>query len=490
MRAALLTALLVSVLAVGASGQESGRALWVGHSFPLAGEALVIVVDGLNPGEDVMLELAEPLSSPPSVVRYLNDDNAPQNVLQMTVPGSVTGLWRADSFGRVILSIPLIEVQDVDRPVSLAVKRYEGGVARAVATLSLHVQTPTLVLPATDGLARIDLRHGIELQPPIPDEGGLLGLGLSANGVLGYVLREAGLLEVRATRAWDAAPLSSSLHGSDTDTLAWSMGRGAAFLLSRPEGSPFTPAARMEFLDDDHSPLLLEPMGTPVAGRRVALTPDGLTAYVAEDDLIVREIDLGSGTPTGLLAAGLAGDREITDMLLDGRLLLVATRASHGRNGAITSWSLDTGHSQTTPLATDPLRLVALGNGRVLVVPADGAIAQLVDDGVPGALIAAPSGRWLDATAVDGGALLLATRIDGVRRLERYELGSGALIPVQTSPPSELPAVNRLVSHDGEVVVLLGDPSGKVHILRPRTGRLSVLPGLTALPGGEFAVLP
>jgi len=204
----------------------------------------------------------------------------------------------------------------------------------------------------------------------------------------------------------------------------------------------------------------------------------------------VREVDLVSGLPTGLIAAGLAGDREITDMLLDGRRLLIATRGPQGRNGAITSWSLDTGRAQTTPLATDPLRLVALGNGRVLVVPASGAIAQLVVFGVPGALIAAPAGRWLDATAMDGGALMLAGLDDGTRRLERYESVSGALIPVATSPSSELPAVDRLVSYGGELVVMLGDPSGAVHLLRPRTGRSAVLPGLTALPGGEFVVLP
>jgi len=493
MRAPLIAALLVSVLAAGASGQVAEDRLWVQHSFPLAGEPLVMVVDGLDPGEEVMLVLKDAVDAPPSVANYMTDPGAPQFLIELEVvePGSFGSLWQADRRGRLILSIPLNDMDDVDRAVSLVVHRRLGtNVPRPVAELSLHVASPTLVLPTTGGLARIDLLHGVERLPSIPDEGGLLGLGLSADGVLGYVLREAGLLEVRETSAWDGLPVSARLHEPETDTLAWSVGGGAAFLLSRPDGTPFTPAARMVFLDDERAPLLLEPMGTPVAGRRVAVTPDGLTAYLAEDDLVVREVDLGSGSPTGLIAAGLAGDREITDMLLDGRRLLVATRGPQGRNGAITSWSMDTGRAQTTALATDPLRLVALGNDRVLVVPADGAIAQLVDLGVPGALIAAPAGRWLDATGVDGGALMLAGLADGTRRLERFELASGALIPVATTPPTELPSVDRLVSHGGELVVLLGDPSGAVHVFRPRTGRLSVLPGLTALPGGEFVVLP
>jgi hypothetical protein len=492
MRAPLIAALLVSVLAAGASGQVAEDRLWVQHSFPLAGEPLVMVVDGLNAGEDVLLVLEDALDAPPSVSLFWTDPDVSRGFSSMgsVDPRSLSLVGHADRLGRLILSIPLTDVDDVDRAVSLVVKRRESGSVRTVAELALHVLSPTLILPTNDGLARIDLLHGVERLPSIPDEGGLLGLGLSADGVLGYVLREAGLLEVRETSAWDGLPVDARLHEPETDTLAWSVGGGAAFLLSRPDGTPFTPAARMVFLDDERAPLLLEPMGTPVAGRRVAVTPDGLTAYLAEDDLVVREVDLGSGSPTGLIAAGLAGDREITDMLLDGRRLLVATRGPQGRNGAITSWSMDTGRAQTTALATDPLRLVALGNDRVLVVPADGAIAQLVDLGVPGALIAAPAGRWLDATGVDGGALMLAGLADGTRRLERFELASGALIPVATTPPTELPSVDRLVSHGGELVVLLGDPSGAVHVLRPRTGRLSVLPGLTALPGGEFVVLP
>ncbi|MHC4844996.1 MAG: hypothetical protein ACYTCU_02430 [Planctomycetota bacterium] len=493
MRAPLIAALLVSVLAAGAVGQAADDRLWVQHSFPLAGEPLVMVVDGLDAGEEVLLVLEDAVEAPPSVVQYMNDDGAPQRLMSWPVnePGSLTSVWQADRQGRLILTIPLTDIDDVDREVSLVVqRRLDTIVPRPVAELSLHVQAPTLVLPTTDGLARIDLAYGIERLPAIPDAGGLQGLGLSADGVLGYVLRDAGLLEVREARAWDGLPIDAIANAPETDTLAWSVGGGAAFLLSRPNGTPFTPAARMVFLDDERAPLLLEPMGTPVAGRRVAVTPDGLTAYLAEDDLIVREVDLASGTPTGLIAAGLAGDREITDMLLDGRRLLIATRGPLGRNGAITSWSLDTGRAQTTPLATDPLRLVPLGMDRVLVVPANGGIAQLVEQGLPGALIAAPAGRWLDATGVPGGALMLAGLDDGTRRLERYELGSGALIPVATTPPTELPRVDRLVSHGGELVVLLGDPSGAVHVLRPRTGRSSVLRGLTALPGGEFVVLP
>jgi len=256
MRAPLIAALLVSVLAAGALGQAGSDRLWVQHSFPLAGEPLVLVVDGLNPGEHVMLVLQEAADSPPSVFRYLSDQNAPQRLpeIEAIAAGSLTTLWQADRQGRLILSIPLTDMADVDRAISLIVKRIENGLT--VAELLLHVQAPTLVLPTTDGLARIDLRYGVERLPAIPETGGLLGLGLSADGVLGYVLREAGLLEVRETRAWDGLPVDSSVHQPDTDTLAWSVGGGAAFLLSRPNGTPFTPAARMVFLDESRAPLL------------------------------------------------------------------------------------------------------------------------------------------------------------------------------------------------------------------------------------------
>src|SRR6185503_17915049 len=116
---------------------------------------------------------------------------------------------------------------------------------------------------------------------------------------------------------------------------------GAAFLLARPGGQPFPGAGNLLFPDE--GALLLEPMAQTVGGRRVALAPDGLTAFVAEDDLVVREIDLLARVPRTLLPVGLAGDRAVADLLLDGRRLHVATRGAVGRPGSLTTLDLDTG---------------------------------------------------------------------------------------------------------------------------------------------------
>ncbi len=469
------------------------------HSFPLAGRPLVIAVEGLIPHTGVALQLLDPANAPPSVVAALMLGAGNEQFLNglLQGPDKFTTIWEADDFGRVVLSIPLEDADDANRAITLLAAPVAG--TAPSEPLHLQVLPPTLVLPTRDGLVRINLLDGTLQLPSIPSAGGLRGAALSTDGVLGYVLREGGLLEVRATHQWDAEPLSRRVLDPDTDILAGGPSTGAAFALARPSGLPYTPGARLQFLDEasaGRGPLFLEPMGQLVAGRRVVITPDGLTAFIAEDDLIVREIDLLSGVARGLLAVGLAGDGAISDLLIDGHQLLVTTRGPLGRRGSLTSFDLDAGRLSVRELEVDPLRLVPLNDrvagraapnaSRVLVVPASGRTFQVLADGVPAGRQLSDDGRWLDAVAVEGGALLLRETASGARVLERFAPDSG----LREITATGLPPVARLVGGGAGAIVLLGDPSGAVYVLRTPRGQPELLPGVTALPGETFAVLP
>jgi hypothetical protein len=459
----------------------------VHHGFPLAGGTLVVVVDGLPPGADVLLKLLDAVTAPLSVIEELSASASPQFRFKVDDVlagdgGTIASVWAADARGRVLLEIPLDDPGDVDKPVQLQVLGFGG---QEQATLLLHVQPPTLVLPTAQGLQRLSLLDGRLLAPAIPDAGGVRGLSLSDDGLLGYVLRDGGQLQTLAARDWAGAPLATQAFDAATDTLAGGPA-GAAFLLARPEGAPFAAAGVVLFLDQGG--FLLEPMAQAVDGRRVAVAADGLTAYVAEDDLIVREIDLISRTPRALLPVGLPGDRAVTDLLLDGRRLLVATRGPAGRGGSISTLDLDEGRLTTQPLKYDPQRLVALGEGRVLVVPDAGGHIDMLQDGLPGPSIY-ERGEVLDAAAVDGGALLLLDGPTGLQ-LVRYVERSGALLLQRRMPA---PPVTRLVSalaSGAGVVVLLGDPSGAVHLWRADRGQAETIPDLQVDPAAAFHLLP
>ncbi len=475
---------VAALLTVPAAAQQAPAA--VHHGFPLAGGTLVVVVDGLPPGDDVLLKLLDAVTAPLSVIEELSASASPQfrGKLDDALAdgGTIASVWAADARGRVLLEIPLDDPGDVDKPVQLQVLGFGG---QEQATLLLHVQAPTLVLPTAQGLQRLSLLDGRLLAPAIPAQGGVHGLSLSDDGLLGYVLRDGGLLHTLAARDWAGEPLATQAFDAATDTLAGGPA-GAAFLLARPEGAPFAAAGVVLFLDEGG--FLLEPMGEAVDGRRVAVAADGLSAWVAEDDLIVREIDLLARAPRGLLAVGLPGDRAVADLLLDGRHLLVATHGLAGR-GTLTALDLDSGRLATEPLSIDPLRLVALGEGRVLVVPASGSQVELMQDGLRVQSIYAP-GAVLDAAAVDGGALLLVDGPNG-RQLSRYTQRAGALLLQQRPAPA--PAVTRLVSAPAGghgVVVLLGDPSGVVHLWHANSGLVAPVPDLRVDPAAAFHLLP
>ncbi|MHC5211225.1 MAG: hypothetical protein ACYTG2_10950 [Planctomycetota bacterium] len=484
-----LAALLV-VLATGvALAQEAGTA-WLRHGFPLAGDTLLIVVGGLEPGEHVMLELADPGSAPPSVVSFL--ESAPSARREHEWPatyedGLQKTVWSADQAGRIALPVPLEHPDDAGRSLVLGVMRHPGDHGGRSAPLHLTVQPPQLLLPTADGLARIDLRDGRHLLPSIPGESSVRGAAFSKDGVQAWLLRGNGLLELRSAERWGGETLAAFRADPDADTLGGSPLGGAAFLLSRAGGDPYAPAASLAFLDGTRDVLRLESMGQSMAGRRAVLTPDGFSAWLAEDDLLVREVDLLERRPRGLFSAGMAGDVAITDMLLDGRRLLVATRAPGGAPGALTVLELDSGRTSVQLLGIDPLRLVPLGDEAVLVVPAAGGAGQFVQAGLPLHRIDMPATTLLDAAPVTSGALLLRQGAQGPF-LQGLHQETGRL--VRLTGPGALPPVTRLVGQGTDVVVLLGDPSGAVHVYEATTRVLRELPDVTALPGDVFAVLP
>lgn len=479
--ATLWAALLAAVPALPA--QSSPVVLH--HNFPLAGGTLVVVADGLQPGEDVRVALLDAVNAPLSLVEELTASTSRQFV-PLSWPaveaGTVQGLWRADERGRIVITVALDDPADADRPVSLVVWPFAAAEGSA---LQLHVQPPTLVLASADGHARLSLLDGRLLTPSIPAAGGLRGLSFSADGARGYVLRDGGLLQVLAAANWGATPLSALAFDAAADVLAGGPA-GAAFLLARQGGQPFAAPGRALFLDQ--AALALEPLAQPVDGRRVALSADGLTAFVAEDDLVVREVDVASRAARALLPVGLAGDQAVVDLLLDGRRLLVATRGAAGRPGALSTLDLDTGWLSTLRLAAQPARLVALGEGRVLVVPSAEGPAELLQDGIPLGRVPV-SGRLLDGAPVADGALLLAAWPDGTRSLSFLSPGSlrGQALTLA------VPAASRLAAPPAGlqgVVALLGDPSGAVHVWQPRSAELTAVPGLLADPAAPFFIAP
>jgi hypothetical protein len=484
-----VAALLVVLLTGAALAQEAGTA-WLRHGFPLAGDTLLIVVGGLESGERVLLELADAADAPPSVVSFLEAAPLGQRVLDQAQYGSdgvQRTVWVADAAGRIALPIPLVHADDAGRSLVLVVQRQPGEHVGRSAPLHLTVQPPQLLLPTADGLARIDLRNGLQLLPSIPGSSSVRGAVFSKDGVQAWLLRGNGALELRSAARWGGEALAAWRADPDADTLGGSPLGGVAFLLSRAGGAPYAPAAHLAFLDGTQDVLRLESMGTALAGRRAVLTPDGYSAWFAEDDLLVREVDLLERSPRGLFSAGMAGDVAITDMLLDGRRLLVATRAPGGASGALTVLELDSGRTSVQSLGVDPLRLVPLGDERVLVVPAAGSAGQLVRAGLPLGLLDTPGSTLLDAAPVASGALLLRQGARGAF-LQGMAPGTGSI--VRLSAPGALPAVTRLVGQGTDALVLLGDPSGAVYVWDVATSALRTLPGVTALPGDVYAVLP
>ncbi|MGQ0553439.1 MAG: hypothetical protein ACT4PU_09490 [Planctomycetota bacterium] len=485
--ASILVAALTAAAATPLLAQSTPRALTAQHSFPLAGGSLVVVFDGLEPRETVLVRLAQPTLAPPSVVEVLQTLPSPQRSprLPASPPGELLTAWVADELGRLSFLFVLDDLADAGREIDLAlVGARRGGQSAELSRVHLMVQAPTVIVPGADELLRVDLLSGAQLLPSIPGSGGLAGLAFSPDGLQVYVLRQDGRLEVRSAQSWDAAPLVEHLLAGEPDTLGASLHGGAAFVLSRPAGEPFAPGATLHFLDEAHEPLVLESMAQPVSGRRVALTADGLTAFVAEDDLLVREVDLLSGQPQALLLAGLAGDTDIVDLLLLERTLYIATQAAGGRNGALTIYDLDAGAARTLSLRISPQRLVALDDGLLLVVPTQGQRFEIVEGGETLRLHAA-AGACLDAAPGPQGVLLLLRMRSG-GGISLYDPAADR----ETLLLRGLPPAERLISHPQGRAVLLGDPSGAVHVFDPLQRSLVTLGGAQALPDAGHALLP
>lgn len=457
----------------------------VHHSFPEAGGVLRLVVEGFWPESPVEVFLSSPAAAPPSVLEALDDLGTffrfPDETVEMLHRGTV-----ADGFGRVTLAIALDDPEDVERSFDLVFQDAEG---RRSPPTRLMVQPPTLLLSARDHVVRVDLRDGSVMQPSIPGEGGLLAAAYSTDGFFGYLLRAGGRLETWAARHWDGQPYLVTHVDPASDDLAHTGLTGPAFTVTRPQGTPFTPSGRLNFFDGRED-LVLDPMARAMGGRRWAIAEDGTTAFVAEDELLVREIDVFTGTAHGMFTAGLPGDQVIADLMLEGRRLYVLSRRMDGRAGSLTVLHLDTGWLSPYELTIDPQRIVALGDGRLLVLPAvDAAEVSnslvLVEEGVPTVSdnLNRP-GRILDVAPIPGGALVLVGSEDNYR-LESWDAGYGFSIWL-----SDVPEASRLIAAGPNTVLLLGASNGAVHRLSVQTGAIEQLEGVTTSGLPLFAVIP
>jgi len=307
------------------------------------------------------------------------------------------------------------------------------------------------------------------------------------------VLRPGGLLESWSSRDWGGAPFMVTPLDPASDDLAHGRTTGPAFVVVRPQAAPFAPAGRLVFLDGRLGELLVDPMGDDVSGRRWAVEDDGFTAFVAEDDLLVREVDVLTGTAHGVFTAGLPGDRAIADMSLDGDRLYVLTRRSGGQAGSLTVLDLGTGRLNPVPLQVDPLRLLALGDGRMLIVPVAESVESantlvVIENGLPSTVDRlANTGRILDAASVPGGALVLVEDPPSGVRLELWDPARG-LVPFLGG--GAVPQATRLVSAGEEIALLLGSADGLVRRVSLSERSIEVVEGVEVDSDAPFAVLP
>jgi len=397
---------------------------------------------------------------PPTTARGTSGETFPATIDRYRVLGEIA----CGGIGVVV------EVRDEDR--------------RTSGPIRLLVQPPMLVVSTEDGLARIDLRDGELLQPAIPGPGGLRGAAFSIDGVSGYVLREGGRLEMRSAERWGARPASVRQLDVLGEDLAHGPRTGPAFVVVRPAGEPFAPHGRLVFLDEAATELDVDPLGQEVAGRRWAITADGLTAFVAEDNLLVREVDLLSEQSRRQFVAGVPGDRRIVDMVVHEDRLLIATRRRDGGPGALTTLDLTTGHATPIPLSIDPARLAVLGDGTVLVVPESGPVFQALESAILSRVVV-PALEVVDAAPVSSGALLLVRSADG-HGVVAWNQSEG----LTALRLDDVPAARRLVAAGHGVALLLGAPDGSVRRVVLDPLGIETVAGARVEPEAPFAVLP
>ncbi|RKY20948.1 MAG: hypothetical protein DRQ55_06060 [Planctomycetota bacterium] len=452
------------------------------HSFPLAGDELVLVVEGFGAGAPVQIDLEQALAAPPSIQQGL-ESAFPVTLDAAT--GRLTAIARADAQGAVVLRFAL---DDPDDPGLLVALSFHDMLSEAALELGLFVQPPTLLVPTLDGLARVELLGGRRLLPDVPSTAPLLGAAYSADGLTLSTLSAGGLLEERSTAAYTAPPLRSLAMDPSGERLARSPG-GPAFVIARAGGSPFAPPGRLLSLRDGVGELTIDPLGREVAGRRWAVTGDGLTAFVAEDDLIVREIDLDGWRVRTPFTVGFNGDRVVADMALDQSRLSVLSRRWSGQPGSLTTLELGSGLVRPWALSVDPARLLVLDDQSSLVLPAEGAVFQLLEQGAPSSLVAAGAAgeRLLDAAVVPDGVLLLIAGADGRRRLSAWSPQRGLSTLALSAP---VPQATRLVSAGHDLAVLLGAPDGAVYRVIPSRGVLEPVERLASLPESTPHLLP
>lgn len=499
MRLLLLLSLLLTPLASttaqgllggdsGLSGISGGRVaapLALHHGFPLAGEELRIVVEGFEPGATLLLRLSSVPEGPaPSFLEALSDPAR----FRPLPDGAVATL--ADDLGVFELAFRLEPGRDEGHRIEFVVSDGPAGSTGSALPVSLLVQPPTALLAVRDGVARVDLLSGEQLGPVLSGSTALYGAGLEPDGLRAWLLRERGRLESLSLLRWGEAPLTVRQLPAASESLAHSARAGAAFVLSSLGEGLF---GRLHFVADEWAPLALEALESEPGHRRWAIAPDGERAFVAEDELLVREVDLRRGSLGGPFTAGVPGDTSITDMLVDGDKLLILTRRSGGRPGSLTRFDLSTGWIATDTLAVDPLRLVALGEERVLVIPADGRALTVIESGVPGAprvLPGATEFELVDAASVSDGALLLLRDANGDVELQRFWSASYAVDVL--AAPGAWPGVEHVLGAGADTALLLGadDAAGAVFRYDLALGVLEVLPGLRRDAAAPFVLLP
>jgi len=484
-----LTALSVGVDAqVGAprAGVASAAAHpTVHHGFPLAGESFSLVVDGLEPGGPVVARLVDALAAPPSLQEHpafvgLGD---PLSADRQTV-------LLADALGRLTLDVTFDHPEDPGRLIKLLFTDVTSG---ADVQAKLLVQPPMALLPTDAGLARIELFNGMPLVPHVPLEDTVLGASLSTDGLRFQALLTGGVLQERSAHTWSGPALGERVIHPRGDDLVTSTATGPAFIVVRPEGEPFAPRGRLVPLEVGRPTLEVDPLALAVAGRRWAVTDDGLTAYVAEDDLIVREVDLLGWAARTPFTAGFHGDEVVADLAVVGDHLLVLSRRPRGLPGSLTVLDLTTGSVTPFALDIDPRVVVGISEGTALVLPADGGLLQVVEGGVPTRRDAVgPLGdSVLDGTMVadaqGAGALLLLSDVSGATRLARWTSDFGVRDLAVESP---MPLATTLVSGGHDLALMLGAADGSVYRVVPSRGHVELIEGVRTRLGATHLSLP
>lgn len=465
-----------------AGSEEAHAQLRADHRNPVAGERMQILVSG---------------ATPYAVVQIVAVDDA-GNVL-----GQVAR-QRADGSGSLSHALAL--------PAALAGEKMnfvvnEERVGATPAQVTVRVVAPSLLLTGTVAGEAIHYRLPIAIDRENPfDLAGArvvhLGVGRPGGAVRDgrstktFVIadRDRGTLAILSDL--DDTRVDVTLAPDLRDIVATPDGRT---ILVAAAGAPGSNARLFLVPSDDPSRARSIDLGFPfgtMGGRRIAVSEDGLRAFVTLDGALLREVDLLALEPSSkLFSVGAPGLDEIRDLRVVGDRLVALTRKAGAKPRDTVEPTERAASAVTNVDLADPRSaLIARTHGRDAALDLasfDGKLALFVVDGGAGEVrvldVATLESRGAYAVPPGADALLLtpdpqdarAALLYGARTpassLRLFDLATGRF-----APESALGFAADAFSVSGSSSLIdlffLTDSAGRLVAIRPDATQAIALP--------------